>query len=77
MSSEVIIYCIGYSYCGNMETARVAVEQLMEDICHRLRITSNKEFSLARNTEVLESKGTMRSSKAKEMNQIRKKPSQW
>ena len=48
------------------------VEKLMDDICHRLRITSNKEFSLARNTEVLESKGTMRSSKAKEMNQIRK-----
>ena len=48
------------------------VEQLMDDICHRLRITSNNEFSLARNTEVLESKGTMRSSKAKEMKEIRK-----
>ena len=49
------------------------VEQLMEDICHRLRITSNHEFSLAREGEVLESStGTMRSSKAKAMKEIRK-----
>ena len=48
------------------------VEKLMDDICHRLRITSNNEFSLARNTEVLESKGTMRSFKAKAMKEIRK-----
>ena len=47
------------------------VEQLMEDICHRLRITSNNEFSLARNMEV-ENTGTMRSSKAKAMKEIRK-----
>ena len=51
------------------------VEQLMEDISFRLRITSKHEFSLARNTEVLntrENRGTMRPSKAKEMMEIRK-----
>lgn len=48
------------------------VEKLMDDICHKLRITTDNEFSLARDGKVLENKGTMRSAHAKAMQEIRK-----
>ena len=50
------------------------VYQLMDDVCQRLRITNNHNFSLARDTELIEGEGTlnMRSKKRKKMMDIRK-----
>ena len=51
------------------------VYQLMDDVCHRMRITNNHSFSLARDTEMLEgTEGTlnMRANNAKQMMIIRK-----
>ena len=49
------------------------VEQLMEDICHRLRITSNNEFSLAREEREEANYDVMRGRRAREMMDIRSK----
>ena len=50
------------------------VYQLMDDVCQRLRIPNNHNFSLARDTELIEGEGTlnMRSVKRKKMMDIRK-----
>ena len=49
------------------------VDKLMDDICHRLRITTTNEFSLAREEREMSNWGTMRESKAREMKAIRNK----
>ena len=49
------------------------VYQLMDDVCQRMRITNNHNFSLAKDTEMGDTGTlTMRSSKRKKMMSIRK-----